>query len=333
MMPYTTERRRRDVLILTSQGDTHAEAVAQRLVARDAKVHWFDYGRLPSKATMLFETGGRPGRARVHVGSDMLNLNLADVGVVWTRRPSTIVASAPTGEQVYVKQETAGYMLGLFDAAHCPWFPGTAYALRKAEGKIEQLWRAERRGFLIPPTLITNRPEEALAFYNEHQGEVISKVGESLGFEHSYPGLSRYTERVRRRDLRFLHGVRHCPVLFQALVAKRLELRVTVVGERVFTAAIHSQESRQTQLDWRKYDTRNTPHQVHELPPPVERNCVALVKELGLTYGAIDLILRPDGEYVFLEINPNGQYLWIETLTGLPISDAIADHLVELAHN
>jgi glutathione synthase/RimK-type ligase-like ATP-grasp enzyme len=117
-------------------------------------------------------------------------------------------------------------------------------------------------------------------------------------------------------------------MLFQAYVPKRSELRVTVVGERVFAAEIGSQATHHTRHDWRRYDMAHTPHTPHALPEPVARAAVALVRALGLVYGAIDLVLTPDGDYVFLEINPNGQYLWIEHLTGLPITAAIADHLI-----
>jgi glutathione synthase/RimK-type ligase-like ATP-grasp enzyme len=111
-------------------------------------------------------------------------------------------------------------------------------------------------------------------------------------------------------------------------VPKRFELRVTVVGEQVFAAEIHSQQTNRTRVDWRRYDLSHTPHLPHALPEHVQVKCVELVRRLGLCYGAIDLILTPDGRYVFLEINPSGQYMWIEERTGLPISEAVANLLV-----
>jgi glutathione synthase/RimK-type ligase-like ATP-grasp enzyme len=116
-------------------------------------------------------------------------------------------------------------------------------------------------------------------------------------------------------------------VIFQQYVPKRVELRVTVVGRRVFAAEIDSQASRSTRHDWRHYDDPNVQYRIHTLPPEMARACVRLVEALGLSFGAIDLIQTPEGKYVFLEINPNGQWGWIEDLTGLPISDAIADWL------
>jgi glutathione synthase/RimK-type ligase-like ATP-grasp enzyme len=101
-----------------------------------------------------------------------------------------------------------------------------------------------------------------------------------------------------------------------------------VVGSQVFAAAIHSQISHRTRHDWRHYDFDRTPHEAHALPDRVSELCIELVRSLDLNFGAIDLVLTPGGDYVFLEINPSGQWLWIEELTDLPISEAIVDILV-----
>ena len=87
------------------------------------------------------------------------------------------------------------------------------------------------------------------------------------------------------------------------------------------------QQTNHTRVNWRRYDHHQTPYREHRLPRDVAQRCVQLVERLGLCYGAIDMVLTPDGRYVFLEINPNGQYQWIEDFTGLPISDAICDLL------
>jgi hypothetical protein len=179
--------------------------------------------------------------------------------------------------------------------------------------------------------LITNSASEFLEFARAHEGDVIDKVASGGPFERTYPQLVRYTAKLTRRDLAYIGRLRNCPTTFQANVPKRFEVRATVVGSEVFAAEIHSQASRQASQDWRRFDLMNTPHKPHRLPPELARRCVALVHELGLSYGAIDLIVRPDGRYIFLEINPNGQYLWVEELTGLPISAAIADFLTTAA--
>lgn len=118
-------------------------------------------------------------------------------------------------------------------------------------------------------------------------------------------------------------------MIFQEYVEAVYDLRVTVVGERVFAAAIHSQETAYP-VDFRM-DMANARVEAVDLPEEVSDELLALMARMGLVYGAIDLRLRPDGEYVFLEINPAGQFLFIEQETGQPIAAAIAEAL--LAHD
>lgn len=116
--------------------------------------------------------------------------------------------------------------------------------------------------------------------------------------------------------------------MLQEYVEKALEFRVTIIGGRIFTCAIHSQDSERTRHDWRRYDFEKVKHEVYQLPVEVEQKLLALMKEWGLVYGAMDMILTPSGEYVFLEVNPTGQWGWIEYLTGMPISRTIAELLM-----
>jgi glutathione synthase/RimK-type ligase-like ATP-grasp enzyme len=176
---------------------------------------------------------------------------------------------------------------------------------------------------------VTNSRNEFLEFYNAQNGNVVSKViGPGFDMTVGATGFKRYTEVVSKRDVGYAAAIEYSPTIFQAYVPKRLELRITVVGERVFPAEIHSQRTHHTKHDWRRYDLDNTPHFPHDLPREIQERCISLVKRLELCYGAIDMVLTPDGRYVFLEINPSGQYMWIEAQTGLPISAAIADLLI-----
>jgi putative peptide maturation system protein len=133
---------------------------------------------------------------------------------------------------------------------------------------------------------------------------------------------------VANRDLADRDAIRYCPVAIQPYVEKRIELRITVVGDRVFPVEIHSQWTNHTRRDWRRGDYHHARYAVHDLPRRLARRSIALVKRLGLTFGAIDMILTPDGRYVFLEVNPDGDWLWMERTTGVPIGSAIADLLL-----
>ena len=129
---------------------------------------------------------------------------------------------------------------------------------------------------------------------------------------------------IEDKDLDDLEGLRLAPVTFQDYVHKVADIRVTVVGQDVFAAEILSQENKSSKVDWRATDDPALEHREHEVPSDVSSLCRALVQELGLRFGAIDFGLTQDGSYVFFEINPNGEWLWIETLLGYPIAERIA---------
>jgi glutathione synthase/RimK-type ligase-like ATP-grasp enzyme len=250
------------------------------------------------------------------------------VKAIWYRRPDPPIPHreiADPATQRMIAEECRSYIHDVWDCLDCLWVPGPPHVMQRAQTKAYQLQVAAALGFEIPPTLFTNSPEDFREFYRRHNGRIVSKLaGHAL--QHAFgTTFTRYTEMVSTRDLSYAATLRYCPAIFQAYVPKRLELRITVVGEEVFAAEIHSQHSHRTRIDWRRYDLHQTPHLPHELPDEVRAGCLQLVKKLGLCYGAIDMVLTPDGRYVFIEINPNGQFMWIEFLTGLPITGALCD--------
>jgi glutathione synthase/RimK-type ligase-like ATP-grasp enzyme len=138
-----------------------------------------------------------------------------------------------------------------------------------------------------------------------------------------------FTNRVKPEDLADLSGLRLCPVTFQEMIPKALELRVTVAGDRVMAASIDSQSSERAAHDWRRDGLRMIQDwRPYQLPREVEEKVLRLMDYFVLNYGAIDIIVTPDGRHVFLEINPAGEFFWLERCPGLPVSDAIADVLL-----
>jgi glutathione synthase/RimK-type ligase-like ATP-grasp enzyme len=254
------------------------------------------------------------------------------LSAVWLRRPSPPVAHPEIGDPTlrsYAEAECASFIEGVWHALPSRWVPAIWPVIERAAQKPTQLRLAGELGLELPPTLITNDPARFLEFYDTHDGNLVSKLpSPAMTRTLGRSGVARYTQQVTRRDVGYADSIRYAPVIFQVYVPKRVELRITVVGEQVFAAEIHSQSANRTRLDWRRYDLQHTPHHPHALPDGVQRSCVELVRRLGLCFGAIDMVLTPDGRYVFLEINPNGQFLWIERAAGLPICDAICDLLV-----
>ncbi|HJQ92774.1 MAG TPA: hypothetical protein VJ874_00645, partial [Candidatus Thermoplasmatota archaeon] len=203
-----------------------------------------------------------------------------------------------------------------------PWVNDPDAAIR-ADDKLHQLAVARRTGLAIPETLVTNDPAELRRFHRDH-GRLIAK---SISGSHGLPASKRIlTNVVTKADLADLDGLRHAPVCFQEYVPKASELRVTVIGGKAHAVRIHSQAQARTRDDWRRYGPA-LDYSVARLPRAVERKCIAVAKELALDYGGIDLVERPDGRHVFLEINTLPAWLWLEDATGHPITAALADHL------
>lgn len=319
------------ILILTDDTDVHADRVGQILSERGRTYCRFDPASFPTQTSLImdFATGGLRSRRLVSGGAD---LDLDSVTAVWFRRPGRPRPSAHFADSAvgdFIADECSLVMSDLWETLDVRCVPGPRPVVLRAQHKARQLQLAARLGFELPPTVITSDPSTLLEFFSLHGGEVITKQAATSNLPITADGdrVGRYTERVRHRDLVHASAIRHCPVIVQAYVPKRRELRVTVVGERILAASIASQEANHTRDDWRRYDDARTLIEPYDLPDPVARSCRDLVTSLGLCYGAIDLVLTPDGRHVFLEINPSGQYLWVEEACGLPISDAIADLL------
>lgn len=321
------------ILILSGPHDPHAEMVARKLRDRSAKFLWFDPAHFPasSRITVSFDAAAHPTYRLQYEGD---TFDLRKVSAIWHRRPGVPEPDesiTDVGVREWICEESQTLLEGVWNTLECLHVPGADQVRYVAENKLKQLELASRLGFSIPRTIVTNRPECLLEAFSEFDGAAITKVLSNPLVPRSGGGVeewSAFTRPIHRRDLGYLASIRYAPVVIQEYVPKLLEVRATVVGSQVFAAAIHSQESQRTRDDWRHYDFDKTLHEAHALPNRASELCVQLVQSLNLNFGAIDLVLRPDGEYVFLEINPSGQWLWIEELTDLPIGDAIADLLL-----
>jgi glutathione synthase/RimK-type ligase-like ATP-grasp enzyme len=138
-----------------------------------------------------------------------------------------------------------------------------------------------------------------------------------------------YTNRVREEDLVGAEALRHSPMVFQELIPKAFELRVAYVAGETFAGALDVSGTSRGQTDWRRVAPEECRWEKAELPGEVASGLQALMSELGLVFGAVDLICTPASEYVFLEVNPGGEWGMLERDLGLPISEAIADALLD----
>lgn len=265
-------------------------------------------------------------------------INSSDITAVWYRKPDLpkIPSNLNHYEKEYVYNETRESLHGIYNHLQHAFWMSPLQNIKFASNKPLQLSIAHSLGLKIPKTIITNNVDEAWDFYIYCKNNVIYKTL-STGVLTTRQGpwaqpkvhgeiYSTLLSGLQRSDFK---KVETCPCLFQEYINKKFELRIILVKERVFAAEIHSQENDETKHDWRKNQSVDIPYKIHKLPQSIEKKCIELTKKLGLNYGAIDMIVSPENEYVFLEINPNGQFAWLEGKTELEISKSIAYTLAD----
>jgi glutathione synthase/RimK-type ligase-like ATP-grasp enzyme len=244
---------------------------------------------------------------------------------VWFRRTKLPpFENAKFEDRIYLQNEYETLLKNLLSVMDTKWLsePGAIY---RAENKLLQLKLARKIGFNTPKTLVTNSKIELKKFYEENNQDIIIKP---LGISRIFKDDSLsflFTNSVKKEHIDAIENFDLTPCLFQNRIEKELELRITVVGENIFSAGVDSQSNIKTQLDWRKSQLQFFQYKI---PKDISDKCIEMVKKLNLKFGAIDLIKDKNGNYIFLEINPNGQWAWIETQTQLPISDAIINELI-----
>lgn len=326
------------IMILSSDRDQHAKIVAQELGRRGISSVWIDPGDFPAQAavSLAFNDSDGDGCSVAFGGRE---LPLSGIKTIWYRRPNLPAVSEELepDDREFARLECRQFLGGLWQILADRFWISYPDRIAAASYKPFQLHLARRLGFEIPRTLMTNDPAQVARFFRRCGENAVYKTFT----QHSRTrpdgrAVSILTNRLEPKNLENLEGVRQAPCIFQEYVSKRIEIRVTVMGRRVFAAEIHSQDSEVSRIDWRRYDLDRTPYRPHVLPTDIERRCLDLVENLGLAFGCIDLILTPEGRYVFLEINPNGQWLWVESLTGQPmlahfvemLSQATVDYIV-----
>ena len=205
----------------------------------------------------------------------------------WFRRTKLPQIQGLTEEErLYLLGEYDALIKNIVSSIDCQWLSQPRH-IYFAENKTVQLRKAKELGFNIPPTLITNKKEMVKSFYDRYNGNIIIKpISKTLIDYREQPGFI-FTNVVGENVIKNLNSFDMNPCILQKNIEKKYEIRVTVVKDKVFAAAVDSQEDEDTKVDWRrkKLKFRET-----RLPKTIEQQCVQIVKECNLGFGAIDMI-------------------------------------------
>jgi ATP-grasp ribosomal peptide maturase len=319
------------ILVLTSRDDVTADAVIDELSARGEYVIRLDTADFPTRAQInvrLSQSGwvGQYGASR--------SVDLDTVKSVWWRRPNefrTPQEWSGAAKALALSEARAG-VLGVLGSLDARWINHPA-ADSAANYKPVQLATAASVGLDVPQSLITSDPKQARKFVEQTSAQTGGACGAVVykGLGGGVLGPSGKQQLlpvtlVRSDDID--DGVCGTAHLFQERVSKRYEVRVTVIGRKVFPVVIHA-GSDKARLDWRA-DYHSLRYEVipaSELPEKVLEGAYALMDSLNLYFGAFDFAVTPDGRWVFFEVNPNGQWHWLAVRAGVRIVEAMADAL------
>lgn len=310
------------MLVLTADLDPTADLVVDQLNRRGVPLWRVDPGDFPEELALDAEFGSSGWCGRLAAGGRGIDLSV--LRAVYWRRPSAhrFPVALPVGtRRTCERQSRAGLRGVLLSLPDVTWVSDPR-RIEESNDKARQLQAFRSAGLAVPPTLITNDPGRLAAFAVAHGGHVITKT---LGpISHTENGLRHVTYTHRVPEDRWADpGIAAAAHLFQAEVPKLHELRVAVVGDRVFTTKIHA-HSELARLGWRA-DPDGAEFRPGALPEDVRAAVLRVTAVFGLHFAAWDLIVRPDGAHVALELNPNGQ--WAFTPDAPQIAAALADLL------
>ena len=311
------------ILIISHSKDVECTPmVVEAIQARGGATLCLNTDKFPSEEQVIFGNHQSPCLINQQGAHD-----LRTVSAVWNRRMRVGTDLAALLDQEYLApsiDEATRTLLGFLGTT--PAFVlDPVINVSSAGNKLLQLQLARGLGLTVPNTLITSDAEAVTHFAEANQDSVIAKM--QAGFKVFRGGREHgiFTNTLSREDLADLSGLELCPMMFQASIPKKLELRVIVVGHQVYAAGVDSSANPETKEDWRRNGRAlKDQWQPFSLPAEVERGLLLLMDKLFLNYGAIDLILTPDDRYIFLEVNPVGEFFWLDRYAGFNISAGLA---------
>lgn len=258
-------------------------------------------------------------------------LRLAEVDAVWLRRlwaPTLPAELAPADREACAEASRVALQDALVHLTDCRWVNALEPSMR-AESKLLQLKEAHALGLELPETTVTNDPAWVERLRRRHP-RLVTKLLVPLSYAMQATERFFYTSELDVAAYTELGALRYAPQIFQPLLEKARELRVIAVGRELFVGAIDASKTTRGRTDWRRLDERDDVRWTKAtLPAPVRRRVFALMKRLGLVSGALDFIVTPEGRHVFLEVNPAGEWGWLERDLGYDISGAFARALTQ----
>lgn len=302
------------VLIPTEPDDNHAVLVKLALEAAGHHVRLLFTADLPTRQkNSVFINGKYHWRSADEYDCVMDN----NYDVVWWRRARKpyISKSAihPEDYKFVVRENDCFFESIMNNLAPNAWWINPKMEATRANYKLFQLRMALESQLKIPLTLCSNDPNEIRKFLSLHQSEGIIFKPLSVGvwFEEHSMKLA-YTSKITDLHLPQDHLLQLVPGIYQKEIKKAFELRVVCFGDYIIATKLHSQNHEEGTMDWRAIPYGELKLEPYYLSNRLQEKIRVFMRKMGLVFGSLDLIVTPEGETIFLEVNEQGQFLWLE---------------------
>ncbi|MGK9118318.1 hypothetical protein [Olivibacter jilunii] len=307
-------------LFLTNRDDVSIEYLLSKFRDKSAS-----YLRINSEDIDLIDFEVQPnGVTRCYVENTEYDLSSVK-SVLFKRVPTKFNIPIDDEDRAYLVNERKHFFEGLYLTLEKAKWINPMFATHIAERKLFQLKVASKIGLKIPKSILTNKLSLALNFLDNNPLSIIKPISNGLQIVKD-KAYSIYTTAITKdifKELQ-LEETFGTPVFLQERISNNYDIRVTIVGEKIFAVRIGKEGDG---VDWRKPEVKKE-YKLIDLPITLHQKLLKLNEYFGMIYSAIDLILTPEGEYIFLEINPVGEWVWLEKELDIDISDTLIKELL-----
>jgi glutathione synthase/RimK-type ligase-like ATP-grasp enzyme len=317
-----------NILIISSTTDLTADLVVLELKKLGLSFYRLNVDSFPDKLQINIST---LSLVSLNDLSRVRTISLEKVSCVYFRphnqpTPDPEIKNKKTKQ--FIIEQSELLIEWLEDALSQAYWINSPRQMRLSRSKILQLKIAEKIGFKTPKTIVSNNPND-IAYFLEMNGPLAMKILQSTIASRALDGFI-FTQKILTLNNAQLDSTKYSPTIYQEYIEKDFELRLTVIGTKIISIKIESQQMNDTQIDWRSYEFNNPPKHVKmNIPTAIKKKLVKMNRILGIDYGAYDFIVDKCGNYIFLEVNANGQWGWLQELTKEPISKTLAKFIYE----
>lgn len=310
----------KDILVVTIYGDIHAAAF-QHCIHKHCKVkcRLLEVDSLGLRDGVAWKIGPQSAPQAVLIDTEGNPINVEDIGLVWWRRyylsPRLGDISLSPEDLELVGRDTGASILGSFLTTYTGVWVNDPISTTNAENKLVQLSAARKAGFRIPDTLVSNIPSEVRSFVDRHNGQVIVKPVRGTILK------TYFTRKITPEHLGDDASIRLSPAMYQEYIPGNTHLRVHCFGNNQYTAKLDSPD-----LDWR--ENLDIPLAEADTSIDLREKIRTTLDILKLKMGVIDIKIDNEGEAVWLEVNAQGQFLFVEGLADMQLMDRFVDFII-----